>query len=117
MGYGQARRVRVIDLPRAMLIGIGQGGSPGACIQPRMVQLSHTAGQAAAYLLQRLRLAQLTEQHARKLIPARKPFGVPFSPMLTDYAPKPTTISTTYDLCKKVRTFERYMPPSFVRLS
>ena len=89
----------------------------GAFLQSQMVQLSHTAGQAAANLSQRLGLAQLAKQHAHKLIPARKSFGVPISSMLTNDASKRVTIGKIYDLCEKICTFERHVPLRFVGLS
>ena len=105
-----------IDLPRSMLIGTGQGGPLRALLQPQMVQLAHTAGQATANLPLRLGLAQLSKQHAHKLIPARKSFRVPVSSMLTHDAPKSIAISKIYNLCKKICTFERHMPLRFVEL-
>jgi hypothetical protein len=78
--------------------GIGEGGAPGVLLQPQMVQLCYAAGQAAAHLSQRLRIPQLAKQHAHKMIPARKSFGVPISAVFTNEPSNRVTISKIHHL-------------------
>src|SRR5580658_3843399 len=49
-----------------------------------MTQLAFTGGQPAADFAQRLRAAQMAEQHGYKLAPTREPTSVPFRAVLDD---------------------------------
>jgi hypothetical protein len=65
-----------IQLPGTMLVGISQGRAFGSIGQSQMPQLAFAGGQAAANLTQRLRPAQMTEQHGHELAPATDPAGM-----------------------------------------
>src|ERR1700719_119662 len=49
-----------------------------------MAQFAFAGGQPAADFAQRLRVAQMAEQHGYKLSPTRKPASVPFRAVLDD---------------------------------
>ena len=73
-----------VQLPRPMLIGIGQGGALGRIGQPQVPQLAFAGGQSAANLAQGLRPPQVTEQHGQELAPATEPASVALGPVLGD---------------------------------
>src|ERR1039457_7048429 len=75
---------RLVQLPRPMLIGVGQGGSPGCHRHPQMLQLPLATRQAAANLAQRMRLSQLAKQHGPELAPTGETPRVSFSLVLLD---------------------------------
>ena len=62
-----------IKLPGTMLVGVGQGGARGRVRQSQVAQLAFAGGQPAADLAQRLRPAQMAEQHGHELAPAGEP--------------------------------------------
>ena len=73
----------LIELPRAMLVGVGQCG-PGRCRDPQMGQLALAAGQPAADFPQRVRSAELAEQHRHELAPAGEAPGMALAPVGLD---------------------------------
>src|SRR5437879_8033020 len=73
-----------VQLPGTMLVGIGQGRAFGSVGQSQMPQLAFAGGQAAANLTQRLRSAQVAEQHGHELAPAAEPAGMALGPVLDD---------------------------------
>src|ERR1017187_1456002 len=75
---------RLVQLPRPMLIGVGQGGSLGCHRHPQMLQLPLATRQAVANLAQRMRLSQLAKQHGHELAPTGETPRVPFSLVLLD---------------------------------
>ncbi len=62
---------RAIELPRPMLIGIGQC-RPRRRLDPQVAQFALAAGQAPADLAQRVGPSQLAEEHRYELAPARE---------------------------------------------
>src|SRR5581483_4079628 len=72
----------LVQLPGAVLVGIGQGRALGRVGQPQVPQFAFAGGQATANLAQRLRPAQVAEQHGHKLPPAGKSAGMTLGPML-----------------------------------
>ena len=73
---------RLIQLPGAMLIGVGQGRALGRIRQSQMPQLAFAGRQAAANLAKRLRATQVAEQHGHELAPAGEAPGMALSPVL-----------------------------------
>ena len=73
-----------VQLPGAVFGGVGQGGALGRVGQAQMPQLAFTGGQAAANLAQRLRPAQMAEQHGHELPPASEAAGMTLGPVLGD---------------------------------
>src|SRR5581483_10965840 len=72
----------LVQLPGAVLVGIGQGRALGRVRQPQVPQFAFAGGQATANLAQRLRPAQVAEQHGHKLPPAGKSAGMTLGPIL-----------------------------------
>jgi len=66
-----------IELPRAVLIGISQGGMAWSS-NAQMLHLPLTASKASGDLPKGMGPAQLTEEHGYKLVPTRKSFGMTF---------------------------------------
>jgi len=74
----------LVQLPGAVLVGVGQGRALGRVGQAQMPQLAFTGGQAAADFAQRLRSAQVAKQHGHELPPAREAAGMALGPVLDD---------------------------------
>src|ERR1039457_6461813 len=75
---------RLVQLPRPILIGIGQGGPLGRYRHPQMLQLPLAASQASANLAQRMRPSQLAKQHRHELTPTGETPRVPLGLLLLD---------------------------------
>src|ERR1035441_6461233 len=75
---------RLVQLPRSMLIGVGQRGSLGRHRHPQMLQLSLATRQTAANLAQRMRASQLAKQHGHELAPTGETPRVPLGFVLLD---------------------------------
>ena len=60
----------LIQLPRAVLVGVGQRRAARRRFHTEMSQFAFRTGQPAADLAQRLRLGELAEQHRDELRPA-----------------------------------------------
>src|SRR5580700_139957 len=75
---------RLVQLPRPMLIGVGQRRTLRALFHPKMPQLAFAGRQTPADLAQRLRTAQMTEQHGHHLGPTVKSTSVMLRPMMTN---------------------------------
>jgi hypothetical protein len=71
-----------------VLIGIGQRGTLGGIINPKVFQLAEAGGKTAAYLTQRLGLTELAKEHGNKLVPAGEALGGTFRPGVTYYLQK-----------------------------
>jgi hypothetical protein len=69
---------RLVEFPRAVLVGIGQGGFLGRFALRRRF----TARQAHADLTQGLQLRHLAEQHRHELPPAGEAFDIPLRRVL-----------------------------------
>jgi len=67
-----------VKFPRAMFIGIGQGGMSRSC-DPQMFQFSLAASQTPGDFSQRVGSSQLAEKHGHKLPPAGETSGMAFS--------------------------------------
>jgi hypothetical protein len=63
----------LIQLPRAVLVGISQGGMARSS-NPQMFQLPLTASKPSAYLTEGMGPAQLAEEHRDKLVPTWESF-------------------------------------------
>ncbi len=81
--FEQRVKDRFEKLPRAMRIGIGQGGSRRSD-DPQMTELPLRGGKAVTDLSKRLRSAKLAKQHRHELRPARKPTGMPLGAMVAN---------------------------------
>lgn len=68
------------QLPRTVAVCVGERGSDRG-IDAQMGQLAFAAPQLASDLPQRMGAAQLREQHAHKLAPARQPRTAIFGPV------------------------------------
>jgi hypothetical protein len=75
-----------------------------------MVQFPRAARQAIADFTKRLGSAELAEEHADKLIPARKSLCRFVSMKLANRFLESMAIDKGYDLRKQIRTFERHKP-------
>src|SRR5271167_4966397 len=73
-----------VQLPRAMLVGVGQGGARRGLRQAQMPQLSFARRQPASNLAQRLGSAELAEQHSNELSPTAEPASVSFGLVLAN---------------------------------
>jgi hypothetical protein len=69
---------RPVELPRAMLVGVGQGRAAGGG-DPEVLELAFAAPEAAADLPQRVGAPELAEEHGHELPPAGEPPSMPFS--------------------------------------
>ena len=67
----------LIELPWAVLIRIGQGGT-GRSSNAQMLQLTLTASKAPSNLTEGMGPAQLTEEHGHKLAPTSESLGMTF---------------------------------------
>src|SRR5215471_21406722 len=76
---------RSVQLPGAVLVGIGQGGPLGRFAYPQMPQFPFASGQAARDFAQALCMSELAEQHGDQLGPTAEAAGVPFRFMLPDF--------------------------------
>src|SRR5215469_4341795 len=76
---------RSVQLPRAVLVGIGQGGALGRFVHSQMPQFPFAGGQTPRDFAQALRMSELAEQHGDQLGPAAEAAGMPFSFMLPDF--------------------------------
>jgi hypothetical protein len=61
---------RALQLPRPMLIGVGQGGARRSRGQPQMTKFPFAGSQTPTNFAQRLGVPQLTEEHGDELAPA-----------------------------------------------
>jgi hypothetical protein len=75
--FKEPKEELLIELPGAVLIGIGQGGMAWSG-DAQMFQLPLAASKASANLTERMGTTQLAKQHGYKLAPAGKPFGITF---------------------------------------
>src|SRR5215831_13847400 len=75
---------RLVELPRPVLVGIGQGGFLRRLADPQVLQRRFTTRQAHADLAQRLQLRHLAKQHRYKLPPAGEAFRMALRRMLLD---------------------------------
>jgi hypothetical protein len=66
---------RLEQLPRAVLIGVAQGGTFRRGTQSQMLEFALTTEQSLDNLAQTFGLGQLTKQHRDELIPTGKPLG------------------------------------------
>src|SRR5258708_5526284 len=63
----------LIQLPRTVLVGVGQGRVRRRAIHAQMLQLPLAASQAARDLSQRLGMTKLAEHHRAELVPTGEP--------------------------------------------
>src|ERR1017187_8815162 len=75
---------RLVQLPRSMLIGIGQRGLLRRYRYSQVLQLSFAARQTAANLAQRMRASQLAKQHGHELAPTGETSRVALGFVLLD---------------------------------
>jgi hypothetical protein len=75
---------RLVELPRPVLIGIGQRGPLRRHRYSQVLQLPLAARQAAANLAQRMRASQLAKQHGQELAPTGETPRVPLGLVLLD---------------------------------
>src|SRR6266576_1649452 len=61
---------RGIQLPRSMLIGVGQSGARRSRGQPQMTKFPFAGSQSPTNFAPRLGVPQLTEEHGDELAPA-----------------------------------------------
>src|ERR1700680_2355010 len=80
----QFQKHRLIQLPGAMLIGVGQGRARGSSRHSQMLQLPSGGCQSLANFAQAVGATQLTEQHGHELAPTSKTASVTLSLMLVD---------------------------------
>src|SRR5256885_8539523 len=59
----------LIQLPRPVLIGVGQGRTSRRAVHPQVLQLPFAGGQATGDFAQRLGVTQLAEHHRAELVP------------------------------------------------
>src|SRR5215472_8087119 len=76
---------RLVQLPWAVLVGIGQGRALGRFVHPQMPQFPFAGGQTARDFAQALRMSELAEQHGDQLGPTAEAAGMPFGFMLPDF--------------------------------
>src|SRR5215831_11789047 len=76
---------RSVQLPRAVLVGIGQRGALGRFVHSQMPQFPFAGGQTPRDFAQALRMSELAEQHGDQLGPAAEAAGMPFGFMLPDF--------------------------------
>src|SRR5260370_19563594 len=72
----QLLKHRAMQLPRTMLIGVGQGGARRSRGQPQMTEFPFAGRQAPINFAQRLGVSQLTEEHGDELAPASETTSV-----------------------------------------
>src|SRR5580704_18263973 len=70
--FQQLLKHRLVQLPWPMLVGLGQRRSLRALHHSQVPQLAFASRQTSTDLPQRLRLAQMTEQHRHQLRPTAK---------------------------------------------
>jgi hypothetical protein len=75
---------RLVQLPRPVLIGIGQRGPLRRHRHSQVLQLPLAAGQTAADLAQGMRASQLAKQHGQELAPTGEPPRVPLGFVFLD---------------------------------
>src|SRR6516225_9845649 len=76
---------RSVQLPGAVLVGIGQGRALGRFVHSQMPQFPFAGGQTARDFAQALRMSELAEQHGDQLGPTAETAGMPFGFMLPDF--------------------------------
>src|SRR5437868_4372262 len=74
----------LINLPRPVLVGIGQSRARGRSINSQVAQFSFAGGQSADDFSQRARSSQMAKQEGYELAPAGHPLGVLFALMMSD---------------------------------
>ena len=74
----------LIQLGRAVFIGIGESGFIRRLADAEMNQFAQATAQAVADLAQGVGVGQLAEQHRDQLGPAAKAFGAPFGVVFLD---------------------------------
>jgi hypothetical protein len=80
----QGEKEILIDLPGAVLIGVGQGGMFGGFGDAEMDQFALAGLEAFVDFAEALRLAELAEKHGHELVPAAEAAGVAFALVATD---------------------------------
>jgi len=76
---------QLLEKPRfAMVVCIGEGGSPRRFLYPQENELSVTAAEAAHYLPERIRSGKMTEEHGNELSLRPESFGVTFCAPIGD---------------------------------
>src|ERR1700744_2989163 len=80
--FQQLLKYRLVQLPWPMLVRVGQRRTLGALIHTQMPQLAFASRQPSADLAQRLRSAQMTEQHGHHLRPTAKSASMMLRSML-----------------------------------
>jgi len=74
---------RAVELPRPMLVGVGQRRARGG-LDAQVLELALATAQAAADLPQRMGTSELAEQHRHELTPAGEATGVALRARLLD---------------------------------
>ena len=108
-GFGLARHDQLpehvfVDLPRAVLVGVGQCRAGWRALNAQMPESALAGRQPSGDLAQRTGSTQMAEQHRNKLTPARHPLGVLLTRMPGDcvvknaagYQPHNLTESAAY---------------------
>lgn len=103
---------RLIQLPRAMGIGIRERRAGGRPPYPEVDQLAESGGQATADLPERTGAAHLTKQHRHALLPAAEPLGRSLGGMLSDGAREVRAIDQGEDLRKATGNGYHTIPPA-----
>ena len=74
----------LVQLPEAVLVGIGQGRALRRLGDSQVAELAFAAGQSPADLTQGLGLPELAEKHGHELSPAGEASGMAFGAVLAD---------------------------------